>query len=179
MDGPSSRRVEIAAVARQLFVARGYDGTKISDIASALGVSKAAISYHFPTKDSFLDEFVEPFVGRLEQVVAGHEFDRASLTDLVGQLLDVLLVDIEVSRWVDSDLAVKAEHHFGDRLNDINARLVAAITGDDPTPKARICALAVLGGVWRPVLVASPQDLRACRATLLDAAVRCYSPDKP
>ena len=48
-------RADVLAAARETFVERGYDGTRLSDIAARLGVSAAALLRHAPTKkDLFL-----------------------------------------------------------------------------------------------------------------------------
>jgi AcrR family transcriptional regulator len=48
-------RQQVLEAARETFVDRGYEGTRLSDIASRLGVSAAALLRHAPTKkDLFL-----------------------------------------------------------------------------------------------------------------------------
>ena len=58
----AARRQAIVDTARNRFTTLGYDGTTIGDLATELDISKAAVAYYFPTKDTFLDEFVTPFV---------------------------------------------------------------------------------------------------------------------
>lgn len=48
-----SRR-EILRAAARLFQERGYDGTSMQDIASALNFSKAALYHHFESKEAIL-----------------------------------------------------------------------------------------------------------------------------
>jgi AcrR family transcriptional regulator len=43
-------RTDVLAAARETFVERGYEGARLSDIASRLGVSAAALLRHAPTK---------------------------------------------------------------------------------------------------------------------------------
>ncbi len=47
----ASTRERILEVALELFVDQGYDGTSLRDIAKRLGVTKAALYYHFERKD--------------------------------------------------------------------------------------------------------------------------------
>jgi AcrR family transcriptional regulator len=48
-------RSDVLAAARETFVERGFEGTRLSDIAARLGVSAAALLRHAPTKkDLFL-----------------------------------------------------------------------------------------------------------------------------
>jgi len=45
------RRARILQAAGALFIQRGYAAVSIGDIAAAVGVSKAALYHHFPSKD--------------------------------------------------------------------------------------------------------------------------------
>lgn len=52
-------RQKILATATELFAARGYFGVSMQDLAEVLGVSKAALYYHFPSKGQLFLEVVE------------------------------------------------------------------------------------------------------------------------
>ncbi|MFF0545057.1 TetR/AcrR family transcriptional regulator [Nocardia thailandica] len=55
MDGRrSDTRERIRAVAMELFSERGYDKTSLREIAERLGVTKAALYYHFRTKEDIV-----------------------------------------------------------------------------------------------------------------------------
>jgi len=47
-------REQILDVALELFVEHGYDNTSLREIAERMGFSKAALYYHFPSKDDIL-----------------------------------------------------------------------------------------------------------------------------
>src|ERR1700722_4020760 len=49
--GEKSTRDRILDVARDLFVEKGFDKTSLREIAEQLGFSKAALYYHFASKD--------------------------------------------------------------------------------------------------------------------------------
>lgn len=51
--GPATRDAVLDA-ARRLFTERGFDGTSMRDIAAEVGVTNAALYYHFPSKDARL-----------------------------------------------------------------------------------------------------------------------------
>jgi AcrR family transcriptional regulator len=51
---PSDTRQRILDVALTLFTEQGYDGTSLREIAEKLGVTKAALYYHFESKDDIL-----------------------------------------------------------------------------------------------------------------------------
>jgi AcrR family transcriptional regulator len=52
--GEPATREQILDVALELFVERGYDNTSLREIAERMGFSKAALYYHFPSKDAIL-----------------------------------------------------------------------------------------------------------------------------
>ncbi len=55
-DGARSTRERILDVALELFTKQGYDKTSLRDIAERLGITKAALYYHFERKQDILLE---------------------------------------------------------------------------------------------------------------------------
>jgi AcrR family transcriptional regulator len=51
---PATMRDRILDVALDLFIENGYDGTSLREVAEQLGVTKAALYYHFASKDDIL-----------------------------------------------------------------------------------------------------------------------------
>jgi AcrR family transcriptional regulator len=54
LDGKNSTRERILDIALELFTEHGYDKTSLRQIAERLGFTKAAIYYHFASKDDIL-----------------------------------------------------------------------------------------------------------------------------
>ena len=52
-------RAEIQQVALALFTERGYDATSMREIAEQLGITKAALYYHFPAKEAIVASLFE------------------------------------------------------------------------------------------------------------------------
>lgn len=52
------RRAQLLQAARKLFVAKGYRGTSINEIAAEAGVTKGAVYFHFDSKEDILLELV-------------------------------------------------------------------------------------------------------------------------
>ena len=65
------RRIEILETTCQVVVERGFAATRVSDVASRLGVSTGLIHYHFDSKEMLLAEALryaaEQDIARLEQ----------------------------------------------------------------------------------------------------------------
>lgn len=62
-------REQIQSVALELFAEQGYDGTSLREIAERLNVTKAALYYHFRTKEEILASVIEDFLGQLDALV--------------------------------------------------------------------------------------------------------------
>jgi AcrR family transcriptional regulator len=66
MDAP---RATIMRAASDLFAERGFAETSLMDIASAVGLSKAAVYHYFPTKQVLYDVIVVDLLQRLHHHV--------------------------------------------------------------------------------------------------------------
>src|SRR5262247_1351263 len=55
---PDTRRAEICRTAAQIFRDRGYDATSVSDVARALGLTKAGLYHYFDSKEALLLEIM-------------------------------------------------------------------------------------------------------------------------
>src|ERR1044071_4677741 len=67
-DGLTAR-ARIQEVALDLFIEEGYDKTSLREIAERLGVTKAALYYHFPTKEDIVASMVDDRLAQLKQVI--------------------------------------------------------------------------------------------------------------
>lgn len=63
-------RVRIKETAVELFTEQGYDRTSLRAIAERLDVTKAAVYYHFKTKEGILAELFEEHAQPIEDVIA-------------------------------------------------------------------------------------------------------------
>src|SRR5438046_9887116 len=53
-----ARRAAMIRTAAQLFRDRGFDATSVSDVARALGLTKAGLYHHFESKEALLYEIM-------------------------------------------------------------------------------------------------------------------------
>jgi AcrR family transcriptional regulator len=155
-----STRQRILDVALELFATQGFAATTTRELSERLGFTKAALYYHFPTKDALLQALVEPVLTRLSALVEGPEDmldDTARarlLADYLGviadhrQLLGVLVQDPSST----GRPAMEAGREFYLRLTQ---RLSGPGT---PTPARRTLIRFVLGGLHAAVLFAEPGD---------------------
>src|SRR5438270_10132887 len=62
-------RSRIQEVALELFTEQGYEATSLREIAERLGVTKAALYYHFKTKEDIVASFMEDRAAALQEIV--------------------------------------------------------------------------------------------------------------
>ena len=63
-------RQRIQAVALELFAEQGYDKTSLREIAERLGVTKAALYYHFKSKEDIVRSFTEDYFAQMDALIA-------------------------------------------------------------------------------------------------------------
>src|SRR3954447_690903 len=63
-------RAEIRQVAMELFTKQGYEATSLREIAERLGVTKAALYYHFPSKEDIVRSLFGDYLAALDELVA-------------------------------------------------------------------------------------------------------------
>lgn len=87
----SDLRPQILDAAKRLFIEKGYHGLAMRQIAEALGVSKAALYYHFKDKEelllAILDSYLDNIERELAQIAAQPLGTRARITALVEMIL--------------------------------------------------------------------------------------------
>lgn len=75
----SDTRERIQTVALELFAEQGYEKTSLREIAERLGVTKAALYYHFKTKEDILASIGEEFAASVDAIVAWGREQPATL----------------------------------------------------------------------------------------------------
>jgi AcrR family transcriptional regulator len=92
----------------------GYDGTTIAELAAATGMSKAAVSYHFPTKNDLLHALADPLLNDLDALIQRHP-PAPTWPDQVRALLDDYLTTLtehrQVAAWLDVRAPCRMDSH--------------------------------------------------------------------
>jgi AcrR family transcriptional regulator len=89
-----STRERILDVALDLFTEKGFDGTSLREISERLGLTKAALYYHFASKDDILmalhmrlHEFGKDALSQMTEEPVSLELWGELLDQVVGQML--------------------------------------------------------------------------------------------
>jgi AcrR family transcriptional regulator len=86
---PGRARKEIMATAIDCFARYGYQGTSIDRIASAAGVTKGALYYHFRDKEELLFEAVKDRTAAFEEIIVGSVTPEADPAGALGEIARV------------------------------------------------------------------------------------------
>ncbi|OKH66159.1 TetR family transcriptional regulator [Mycobacterium sp. SWH-M5] len=143
-------RVRLVDAAVRLITQHGFAGTSLQMIADELGFTKAAIYYHFRTREQLLSAVVEPFLDELRAVIDEAEqlrgvharADRmvrgyAALAVRNRALVSVLAGDPSVIE------ALRARSEWAAVID----RQMALLTDMDPGPPGMVKATMVFSGM--------------------------------
>jgi AcrR family transcriptional regulator len=172
-------RQQLSGTATQMFLERGFDAVRVTEIAEACGVSEKTVFNYFPTKESLILDRLESTIASVKTGLAD---PGASPVQAVLQTLDDELR--AMTSWLaaqdDPAQATAAIRRFGtlirdtpslrayqsdmmDQFTSTAAQILGGRAGmrpDDPEPQ--IAATALLG-LWRIQYRALPKYLDGAR----------------
>lgn len=125
----AQRRAEILDAAVGVVLERGFAGTRVVDVANALGISSGLVHYHFDSKDELLAETLrhaaDADISRLEKAVAQLDDPLRRLDRVLREYLPEQRRDQSWVIWVDAwGQAIRNE-----RLRNILTELDLAWSG--------------------------------------------------
>ena len=165
-------RERILSEAARLFMAQGYNGISMREIAEAVGVSKAGLYYHFKDKE---DLFVAIMRGALDasaQIVrqaatgpTAHEQIAALVRALVAQPADqralVRLAGNEIAHLSADARADFGQRYYAQFIGPITAMLAAGIARGELRPADPPTLTWLLLGMLFPFLAADGAAARS------------------
>jgi TetR/AcrR family transcriptional regulator, fatty acid metabolism regulator protein len=135
----TSRSRAILATASRLFAEKGYSQTTTAEIAREAGVAEGTLYHHFGSKDgiflTLFDETMEGFLSGIEEILAGGQTGRESLSALVrfhfgyvsrhGEQFLILLRDFPIHLTVEHLAAGSPQRVRIDRITELFSRVLA------------------------------------------------------
>jgi AcrR family transcriptional regulator len=140
-------RKEILETAQRLFAELGYDATSLQMIADELGLTKAAVYYHFRAKTDILHAAMQPGLQQIEALLddaAAMRGRRARTECLVNGFADFLVKNRQYAVMASADPAAKRNKMDAEAVA-IRRRVLALFFGDEPVAAERLALHAVLG----------------------------------
>jgi AcrR family transcriptional regulator len=166
-------RTRILDAALDLFSNHGFEGTTLQQIADRLGLTKAALYYHFRSKDDLLQALHEPAVADLEALLDAYAEvpdTPARRRRFVEDYLDFLLRHRRLIAYMFRDLATLAHPAVASGSSARRARMEATLGGDDLDFNEQVRIAMVFGGMHACIARYTDGDVEALRDALLDAA---------
>ncbi|MEV0594921.1 TetR/AcrR family transcriptional regulator [Nonomuraea cavernae] len=93
-------RTRIQEIALRLFTEQGYEATSLREIAEELGVTKAALYYHFKTKDDIVAGLADQRVAEIEELLAWFK-EQPRTPEARRELLQRYAVQLKRTRFVE------------------------------------------------------------------------------
>ncbi|MEU0831100.1 helix-turn-helix domain-containing protein [Streptomyces sp. NPDC005969] len=152
-------KAEIRKVAIELFTAQGYETTSLREIAERLGITKAALYYHFGSKEDIVRSLFTEHLDALDDMVAwaGEQPPGSELrVHAVDRMIDLVTAGgLSAMRFALANQRVVRDLHPGrenafERLGE----LVKILAGPDASVEEELRMRAALLSV-NTVLLAS------------------------
>jgi AcrR family transcriptional regulator len=149
-------RSRIQQVALELFTEQGYEATSLREIAERLGVTKAALYYHFKTKEDIVASFMEDRAAALQEIVSWAQ-DQPRTLDTRREIIRRYAALLNttghhaVMRFLERNQTALRTHPKSEHMREIMYTMIDLLSGpDDPLPvrlKSSV-ALFAMHAVW-------------------------------
>ncbi|MER7588563.1 TetR/AcrR family transcriptional regulator [Micromonospora sp. NPDC127501] len=145
-------RERIKAVALELFTEQGYEKTSLREIAERLNVTKAALYYHFKSKDDIVASFVEDRLEGMDALNAWAATQPATLAtrrELISRYADTMFGGDQpsVMRFFEQNQTVLKSLASGQQMRGRMMQLANALCRGDDSPAAQLRAALSLFAV--------------------------------
>ena len=183
IKGDTRRRIQ--QVALDLFAEQGYDKTSLREIADRLGVTKAALYYHFKTKEEILASALEDYMADVRELIGWAEEQphtgesRRELIRRYAQIIDRRLTSM---RFIQSDQAGVRHSELGERFRDWMSQINQLLTPEGGDLVARIRALGAIITLHAGILflAGNPEydlaEVRAAATTVAEELIAANGP---
>jgi AcrR family transcriptional regulator len=179
---PDTTRQRVLAAALELFCEEGYAAGSLRAIADRVGITQAAVYYHFRAKDDLLDGLLTAPLDDLDARLddAARRRGAEGVTDrraLLAALHDHARTWPDVVRLLDRDATLARHPTFRARRDAQRARCADLLAGAADGPGA-VLAGAAAALLAAPVVAGRHED-PGDRELLLDAALRVLDTPRP
>ncbi|MFF0151452.1 TetR/AcrR family transcriptional regulator [Micromonospora sp. NPDC005203] len=144
-ESTGGTRERIKAVALELFTEQGYEKTSLREIAERLNVTKAALYYHFKSKDDIVASFVEDRLDRMDELNAWAATQPATLAtrrELISRYADTMFDGAQpsVMRFFEQNQTALKSLSAGQQMRGRMLDLADALCRGDESPAAQLRA---------------------------------------
>jgi AcrR family transcriptional regulator len=174
-------RARIQQVALTLFTEQGYEKTSLREIAEHLGVTKAALYYHFKSKEELFESFIADRLAAMDDQIAWLRSQPRTVEvrrDFVRRYAESLYSGHyrQVMHCLENNQATMKAMPIGHKMRDrFKAMVEALVDRDDPLPDQLRVALGMwaVNTSWFILDAEIPDDER--RAAAIEVALDLVS----
>jgi AcrR family transcriptional regulator len=170
---PADTRARILDVTLELFTEHGFEGTTLQQIADRLGFTKAALYYHFRSKDDLLQALIAPVVAEVDALLSAHEDEPdtpAERRRFMVEYLDCLLGQRRLIAYMASDIAIVAHPLIAAGARERQKRVMARLVDDELNFREQVRVIAAFRGISGAIANYPDADTAELRAALIDVA---------
>ncbi len=144
-------RARIQQVAVELFTEHGYEGTSLREIAERLGVTKAALYYHFKSKEDIIQSLVEDYQEQMDALIGwarSQPKTAAARNEILVRYMNIVAERDQVFRMLHQNQAVLNTMATALRtLKTTPLRLADVLAEPDAPLRERVRAMMTLGAI--------------------------------
>ncbi|MEV0334644.1 TetR/AcrR family transcriptional regulator [Nocardia sp. NPDC050717] len=175
--GGTKKAIRDAAV--QLFTAKGFEQSSLREVADMVGITKASLYYHYPSKLDLLLAIIDPIIDHLRSVTEDIDavpYDDEGIRAVLRGYLRGMIRYRDAGALCVRDTAAIV-HAIADRYPDLlepTRGMRIWLAGPDPTPASLLraaAAIEVLGVALLSSEFAPDAPDELVEKTLLDAAI--------
>jgi AcrR family transcriptional regulator len=178
-------RDRILSVALRLFATQGYANTSLREIADELGVTKAALYFHFKTKEDILNGILLEHLASINAMIEeaeAHVATPSGREDLLRRLSDYQMSrSLNLIKLIRENFTEISNLPFGREIKQAHFRLLDTLAGPAPTLEGRIRARTAFIAVQSASMSAEADDADPAEAqrTALTIALEVLRGDQP
>lgn len=141
-------RSRIQAIALELFTEQGYDATSLREIAERLGVTKAALYYHFKSKDEIVESMMADHLVRMEELLKEFESEPMTRLEFLRRYNEKLKVSqhFKLMKFFQQNQPAVKNMPNASRWREAMGRMVTMLVGPEASATERMrVGLAIFG----------------------------------
>ncbi|MGW8883265.1 TetR/AcrR family transcriptional regulator [Streptomyces sp. NPDC055749] len=181
-------RQRIQDVALELFAEQGYEKTSLREIAEQLDVTKAALYYHFKTKEDILNSIFEDLNRPIEELIAwGKEQPHTLATkkEILARYSEALTVAAPLFRFMHENQATVRDLSIGDTIKSRVIALTDLIKDPEASLTDQVRCISALFTMHATLFAlrdaeGDPEDKRkAVLEVAVELVTRAHDPGHP
>jgi AcrR family transcriptional regulator len=147
-------RARIQQVAVELFTEHGYEGTSLREIAERLDVTKAALYYHFKSKEDIVRSLVEDYYGQMDALIdwgRAQPKSAAVRREILSRYVRIVAEGSQAFRMLHQNQAavqsLASAKSTGKLFRERMDLLVDLLTEPEASLRERVRAAMAIGGI--------------------------------